>query len=160
MKTWVEDPKESVEKYPEKDKTEYSRWKKTQKMTKQNIALGKITVENSSGGRPAGRPPTVGFPTVGDSGRPLFPTKEPNSVRSGRPGRSITDSKALTVGRSPGRPKCTNALWCMSVDRSIDRQSNFALPTIDRSVNRIRAKSKILKSFWNQSFSNKITFDF
>jgi len=54
--------------------------------------------------------------------------------------------------------KCTNALWCMSVDWSTDRQSNLALPTVDWSVDRLRAKGKILKSFWNQSFSDKITF--
>ena len=87
------------------------------------------TVGNpTAGGRPAGRPSTVRFSTVGDSGRPdgrpLFPTRELNSLSVDRAGRpDPTESKALAVVRPPSRPTCTNALWCMSVDR----QSNFSL---------------------------------
>ena len=112
MKTGGENPKESLGKDPEK--------------TKQNIAVGKNTEENSSVGQPAGQPPTVGFSTVGDSGRlvgrPLFPTRELNSLSVDRAGRpDPTKSKALEVGRPPGRPKCTNALWCMLVDCSVNQ---------------------------------------
>jgi len=67
---------------------------------------------NPSIGRPTGQPPTVEFPTVGDSGRPVgwpfFLTREQSSLSVGRGGRpGPTESKAFAIGRPHGRPKCT-----------------------------------------------------
>ena len=94
--------------------------------------------------RPVGRPLAVRFSIIGDSGRPLFPTREQDSLSVDRGGQSDpTESKALAVGRPHGQLKCISALWCMSVDRSVDRQSNFALSMVDRLVDQPWAKSLI-----------------
>ena len=94
-------------------KTQKSHWEKTQKKTNWNIAVGEKSERNPSVGD--SRPPTVGFPTVRDSGRPvgrlLFPTREQSFLwvdRGSRP--DPTESKALAISRPHGRPKCTNAL--------------------------------------------------
>jgi len=53
---------------------------KDPKKDKIEIAVGKNPEENCPVGRPDGRSPTVGFSTIGDSGRPvgrlMFPTRE------------------------------------------------------------------------------------
>ena len=79
----------------------------------------------------------------------------------GRPGQltRTTESTALASGRPAGRPKCTAALWCMSIDRLVDRQSSFALPAVNRPPDRLRAKTGFLVSLQNQSFFNKFSFD-
>ena len=61
--------------------------------------------------------------------------------------REKTESTALSLGRPVGRPKCTHAQWCMSVDRPVDRQSNSALPAVDRAVDRTRPKLFFPKAF-------------
>ena len=134
MKTRVENPKESL--------------KKTQKKIKQNIAVGKKFERNLSVGRPASRPPTVGFLIIGDSGRLVdhcFQQESKALCRStGAVDRTQPRAKLLqSVDRPIGRSKCTNALWFMSVDRSVNRQSNFSLLTVDRSADRQRDKGKI-----------------
>ena len=84
------------------EKTQKSHWKKTQKKTKQYIAVGKKSEGNPSVGRTVDRPPTIGFSTVRNSGRPVgrlfFPTREQTSMSVDQGDRlDPTESKALAV---------------------------------------------------------------
>jgi len=110
MKIWGEKPKESLGKDPEKDKTEYSRWGKSE--------------GNPSVSWPAGRLPTVEFSTVGDSGWPTggpFSQPESQALR-----RSIR-----VVDRT--QPK---ANLLQSVDRMVNRSAQYTLVHVGRPLSR------------------------
>ena len=98
-------------------------------------------------------------------------------TEAGRPGRSTeTESKPLCRSTDPvdegktesnellpvdraGRSMCTHALWCMSVDRPVDRQSNSALPAVDRAVDRTRPKTVFPKGFLKIGIFDKNSLD-
>ena len=108
MKTGLEKPIDSVGEALTKDNTEYNRWQPVSR-------LCLLSVDR------AGRPPTVGFPTVGKAvDRTVDRSSQTESEhslsinRTGRPGQ--TESSAL----SAGRPLCTHAHWWLSVDRPVD----------------------------------------
>ena len=80
---------------------------------------------------------------------------------------SQTESETLCRSTKTNREHCScfrstgrsAALWCLSVDRLVDRQSSFALPAVDSPVDRLRAKTGFWVSLQNQSFFNKFSFD-
>ena len=114
MKTSGENPKESLRKDLEKDKTEYSHWENSE--------------ENSFVSQPADRPPMVRFLTVGDSGRPvgqlLFPTREENTLSVDQGGRlDLTKSKHL-----------------QSVDRPVDRSAQMHFDHVGRPAGRSKVE--------------------
>ena len=97
MKMRLENPIDPLGEDPTKDKIETSRWEPTQQ-------------KKSVVGRPGGRPPTVGFSTVGKAvDRPVnrgSQTESKNSLSVDRPGRpKKTESTALAFSRPVGRPR-------------------------------------------------------
>ena len=121
MKTRGENPKESLGKDPEKDKQKISRWKNSE--------------GNPSVGRPASRSPTVRFLTVRDSGRPVIrpfiPTREQSSLSIDR---DQTESKALAIGRSNGRPKYT---------QSVTPQSRRYRDVMETYIREVKTRSRV-----------------
>ena len=96
-------------------KGQKSRWGETQHKTNQkNIAVGNCQKILTAVGRPAGRSPTVGFPTVRKpvdrDGRPKSKQRESFLCRStGQVDREKTESTALSrsTGRSTEVHTCT-----------------------------------------------------
>ena len=132
MKTRLENPIDPLGEAPTKNKTEYSRWRPVQ----QSCLL---PVDR------AGRPPTVGFLTVGKAvDRMVDRSSQTESYTLCRSTGPVDRNKQrallfLPVDRA-GQPMCTAAHLCMSVDRSVDRQSSSALPAVNRAVDQIRLK--------------------
>ena len=150
MKTRGENQKESLRRDPEKDKLEYSRWKKIRRK------FFYLSTSQST---------AVGFSTVGDSGRPVgwsfFPTREQSSLSVNRGGRpDPTESKAFAVGRSHGRPKCTRRTL-VHVGRPLgtDRANLLCLRSTGRLTD-LRPKACYGNLFETSLFSTKQTLIF
>jgi len=143
MKIWVENPKELLGKDLEKYKIEYSRWKNHSRKF-----FGRLTGRSIANGW---------IPIVGDSGRP-FRCSQLESLTLCRSTGPVdqTNREQSSYSRSIARSTEVHTCTLVHVDRPIEQ---FALPTVDRSVDRRRAKVKLWKSFWNHSFSDKITFN-
>ena len=126
MKSGLEKPINPLGEVPTKNKIEYSHWQPVQ----QTFLL---LVDR------AGRPPTVGSPTVGKAvDRTVDRSSQTESVNS----LSVDQNKQRALLFLPvdrvGRPMCTHAHWCMSVDR----QSSSARLAVDRAVDRTRPKTQ------------------
>ena len=116
MKTGLNKPKYSLGEAPTKDKQKYSRW---------NLSADSGCCRSTGPVDRQGR-----ISDRWESGRP-----------GGRP-KSQTESSALSAGRLSRSTEVHNAHWCMSVDRSVDRQSSSALPAVDRSGRPDKAKKQ------------------
>ena len=151
MKTGLEKLIDSLGVAPTKDKIEYS-------CSQPVSRLFLLSVDR------AGRPPTVGFPIVGKAVDRMvdwsYQTESEHSLSVDRTGRhEQTESSALSVGRS-GRSTDVHTCTLVHVGRPLGRLTEQFCSAYGRSVSRLtKAKGKILKSFLNQSFSDKITFD-
>ena len=149
MKTWVENSKESLGKDPEKDKLEYSCWEKNQKEIL--LSVDRPVDQQWSNFWPLG--------IAVDRSVNHFPNQRAK-LSVGRQGRSLRPNREQSsCSRSTARSIEVHIMHLVHVnDRSVDQQSNSALFTVDRLVDRLKAKSKFWRSFWNQSFSTKMNF--
>jgi len=142
MKTELKRPRDLLGEIPTKIKSENSSY---------SLVSRVFCCRSTANGRKSDR-----WESDRPDGRPWNPNRELYSLtidRDGRPGK--TESTALAPGRPIGRPMCTHAQWCMSVDRPVDRQSSSALPAVDRTRPRVR----FLKTFWSLNFSDKNSLD-
>ena len=138
MKTGLKRPRDSLGEIPTKIKSENSRYSLVSRVFCFR-STGPVDRQRSDF-RPLGKRST-GRSTV-------KPNRELYSLSVDRDGRSgKTESTALALGRLVGRPMCTHAQWCMSVDRPVDRHSSSALPAVDRTVDRTRPKVRFSNFF-------------